>query len=149
MGGSLRVQPWGDCEPPEYFADFSLLRGWSGCGRLTGEILLIAIAAISIGANGWNDIEGPVRSLHARVRRMSGFLPLPGGLRLARHLQPGLSRGSTRRTLDKRASCVRLGDVDCHGLSTGEVVAIDGKSLRDTRCPANKSIAQSFRWASI
>ena len=53
------------------------IRRWRNAGHLLEEILLIAIAAILSGANGWNEIED-----YARCKRewLSGFLKLPGGI---------------------------------------------------------------------
>src|SRR5664279_2522711 len=63
--------------PLKYFADLRDPRVERTREHLLEEILLIAIAAILSGANGWNEIED-----YARCKRewLNGFLKLPGGI---------------------------------------------------------------------
>jgi DDE_Tnp_1-associated len=63
--------------PLKYFAEMRDPRVERTREHLLEEILLIAIAAILSGANGWNEIED-----YARSKRdwFQSFLALPGGI---------------------------------------------------------------------
>lgn len=110
--------------------------------HLLEEILLIAIAAILSGANGWNEIEN-----YGKAKRewLSSFLRLSGGIpshdsfnRVFAALAPEeLEKGFAAWV----GSIARL--------TAGEVVAIDGKTLRGTRTTAGKAIVRMVSaWAN-
>ena len=63
--------------PLKYFAELKDLHVERTREHLLQEILLIAIAAIFSGANGWNEIEN-----YGKAKRewLSSFLRLPGGI---------------------------------------------------------------------
>src|SRR5579859_3107840 len=63
--------------PLKYFAELKDPRVERTREHLLEEILLIAIAAILSGANGWNEIEN-----YGKAKRewLSSFLRLPGGI---------------------------------------------------------------------
>src|ERR1035438_8665612 len=63
--------------PLQYFADLKDPRVERTREHLLEEIVLIAIAAILSGANGWNEIEN-----YGKAKRawLSSFLDLPGGI---------------------------------------------------------------------
>ena len=129
--------------PLKYFADLRDPRVERTREHLLEEILLIAIAAILSGANGWNEIED-VRSLQARVvERLS---EAAGRHSLARHLQPGLLARFDPEELEKGfAAWVS----SIAKLTAGEVVAIDGKALRGTSVPGKKAIVHMVSaWAN-
>jgi hypothetical protein len=63
--------------PLKYFAELKDPRVERTREHLLEEILLIAIAAILSGANGWNEIEN-----YGKAKRswLASFLRLPGGI---------------------------------------------------------------------
>jgi hypothetical protein len=63
--------------PLKYFAELRDPRVERTREHLLGEILLIAIAAVLSGANGWNEIEDYAQS---KVEWFKSFLRLPGGI---------------------------------------------------------------------
>jgi hypothetical protein len=97
------------------------------------DILFIAITSIICGAESWYDMEEFGK---AKAEWLKEFLRLPGGIpshdtfnRVFSALEPvELEKGFA----DWTRAVARL--------SAGEVVAIDGKSMRGTRENGNKSI---------
>src|SRR5665213_1549458 len=127
--------------PLKYFADLRDPRVERTREHLLEEIVLMAIAAILSGANGWNEIEA-----YARCKRewLKSFLTLPGGIpshdtfnRVFSALDPEeLEKGFVAWV----SSIAKL--------TAGEVVAIDGKALRGTREPGSKAIVHMVSaWA--
>jgi predicted transposase YbfD/YdcC len=128
--------------PLKYFAEMRDPRVERTREHLLEEILLIAIAAILSGANGWNEIED-----YARSKRdwFQSFLALPGGIpshdtfnRVFSALDPEeLEKGFVAWV----SSIARL--------TAGEVVAIDGKALRGTQEAGKKAIVHMVSaWAN-
>lgn len=128
--------------PLKYFAELKDPRVERTREHLLEEILLIAIAAILSGANGWNEIEN-----YGKAKRewLKSFLTLPGGIpshdtfnRVFAALEPGeLEKGFAAWV----ASIARL--------TAGEVVAIDGKTLRGSRKTGSKRIVHMVSaWAN-
>ena len=117
--------------PLRYFAELRDPRVERTREHLLEEILLMAIAAILSGANGWNEIEDYAQS---KVEWFESFLRLPGGIpshdtfnRVFSALDPEeLEKGFVAWV----SSIARL--------TAGEVVAIDGKALRGTQEPSKK-----------
>jgi predicted transposase YbfD/YdcC len=115
----------------KHFADLRDPRVERTREHLLEEILLIAIAAILSGANGWNEIEGYAHSKHDWFQ---SFLTLPGGIpshdtfnRVFSALDPEeLEKGFVAWV----SSIAKL--------TAGEVVAIDGKTLRGASEPSKK-----------
>jgi len=109
--------------PLKYLAEVTDPRVERTREHLLEEILLITIAAVLSGADSWNEIEDYG---HAKQAWLQSFLSLPGGIpshdtfnRVFARLDPDeLERGFLQwvRAIAK--------------LTTGEVVAIDGKALR-------------------
>ena len=128
--------------PLKYFAELKDPRVERTREHLLEEILLISIAAILSGANGWNEIEN-----YGKAKRawLSSFLRLPGGIpshdtfnRVFAALAP--------EELEKRF-VAWVGSIA--RLTSGEVVAIDGKTLRGTRTTAGKPIVHMVSaWAN-
>lgn len=127
--------------PLKYFAELKDPRVERTREHLLEEILLIAIAAILSGANGWNEIEN-----YGKTKRqwLGSFLQLPGGIpshdtfnRVFTALDPEqLEQGFAAWV----ASIARL--------TAGEVVAIDGKTLRGTRSPGGTALVHMVSaWA--
>jgi hypothetical protein len=128
--------------PLKYFAELTDPRVERNREHLLEEILLIAIAAVLSGAESWNDIEDYGR---AKQEWRKTFLRLPGGIpshdtfnRVFAALDPEeLERGFV--------AWVR----QIARLTAGEVVAIDGKTLRGTRQVGGKAIVQMVSaWAN-
>src|SRR5271157_3607141 len=119
--------------PLKYFAELRDPRVERTREHLLEEILLIAIAAILSGANGWNEIEDYADS---KLEWFQSFLTLPGGIpshdtfhRVFSALDPEeLEKGFVAWV----TSIAKL--------TAGEVVAIDGKTLRGTCEPGKKAI---------
>jgi len=115
--------------PLKHFADLSDPRVERTREHLLEEILLITIAAILSGANGWNEIEDYAHSKHAWFQ---SFLTLPSGIpshdtfnRVFSALDPEeLEKGFVAWV----SSIAKL--------TAGEVVAIDGKTLRGASEPS-------------
>jgi predicted transposase YbfD/YdcC len=128
--------------PLKYFAELSDPRVERTREHLLEEILLMAIAAVLSGAGSWNETEG-----YGNAKRpwFKGFLKLPGGIpshdtfnRVISALDPSeLEQGFS----DWVVSIARL--------TTGEVVAIDGKALCGTREAGKKTLVPMVSaWAS-
>lgn len=128
--------------PLRYFAELKDPRVKRTRRHLLQDILLIAIAAILSGAGGWDEIE---RYGKAKKSWLKSFLPLPHGIpshdtfnRVFQALDPAeLEKGF----LDWVNSIAQL--------TAGEVVAIDGKSLRGTAGAGGQPIVHMVSaWAS-
>jgi len=128
--------------PLKYFAELRDPRVERTREHLLEEILLIAIAAVLSGANGWNEIED-----YARSKRdwFKSFLTLPSGIpshdtfnRVFSALDPEeLEKGFVAWV----SSIAKL--------TAGEVVAIDGKALRGTQEAGKKAIVHMVSaWAN-
>jgi hypothetical protein len=117
--------------PLKHFADLRDPRVERTREHLLEEILLITIAAVLSGANGWNEIEDYAYSKHAWLK---SFLTLPSGIpshdtfnRVFSALDPEeLEKGFVAWV----SSIAKL--------TAGEVVAIDGKTLRGASEPSKK-----------
>lgn len=128
--------------PLKYFAELRDPRVERTREHLLEEILLISIAAILSGANGWNEIEDYG---HSKIEWFKSFLTLPGGIpshdtfnRVFSALDPEeLEKGFAAWV----SSIAKL--------TAGEVVAIDGKALRGTREPGKKAMVPMVSaWAT-
>jgi hypothetical protein len=109
---------------------------------LLEEIILIAIAAILSGANGWNEIENYG---NAKREWLGSFLTLPGGIPshdTFNRVFAVLDTVALEKSFVAWVSSIAK-------LTAGEVVAIDGKSLRGTRRADGKPIVHMVSaWAS-
>jgi predicted transposase YbfD/YdcC len=109
--------------------------------HLLSDIVFIAIAAILCGAGSWDEME---RFGKAKKAWLKSFLPLPHGIpshdtfnRVFQALAPEELEKSFLHWVSSMAQ-----------LTQGEVVAIDGKSLRGTRSVDGKSIVHMVSaWA--
>jgi predicted transposase YbfD/YdcC len=128
--------------PLKYFAEMRDPRVKRTREHLLEEILLITIAAILSGASGWNEVEDYARS---KIEWFKSFLRLPGGIpshdtfnRVFSALDPEeLEKGFVAWV----SSIAKL--------TSGEVVAIDGKALRGT-CQLGKKamVHRVSAWAN-
>lgn len=128
--------------PLKYFAELTDPRVERTREHLLEEILLIAIAAVLSGANSWNEIEDYGK---AKKQWLKTFLRLPAGIpshdtfnRVFSALDPEeLEKGFVAWV----ASIARL--------TSGEVVAIDGKSLRGSKVTGKKALVHMVSaWAN-
>ena len=128
--------------PLKYFAELQDPRVERNREHLLEEILWMTIAAVLSGAGGWNEIEHYCQTKRKWLR---SFLRLPGGIpshdtfnRVFSLLDPEqLEKGFTRWV----SALAKLTD--------GEVVAIDGKTLRGTREAGKKAIVHMVSaWAN-
>lgn len=128
--------------PLRYFAELRDPRVERTRRHLLQDIVLISIAAILSGASGWDEIE---RYGKAKKPWLKSFLALPHGIpshdtfnRVFQALDPAELENSF---LGWVRSLARL--------TVGEVVAIDGKSLRGTAEAGAKPIVHMVSaWAS-
>ena len=128
--------------PLKYFAELKDPRVERTRRHLLQGIVLISIAAILSGAGGWDEIE---RYGKAKKAWLKSFLALPHGIpshdtfnRVFQALDPAELEKSF---LDWVKATARL--------TAGEVVAIDGKSLRGTAGAEGKPIVHMVSaWAS-
>ena len=127
--------------PLKYFAELKDPRVERTREHVLEEILLIAIAAILSGANGWNEIENYGK---AKIDWLRTFLTLPSGIpshdtfnRVFQALDPQeLEKGFVAWV----TSIARL--------TAGEVVAIDGKALKGTRQAGKALVHMVSAWAN-
>src|ERR1017187_356434 len=128
--------------PLKYFAELRDPRVERTREHLLEEILLMAIAAVLSGAGSWNEIEG-----YGKAKRpwFKGFLQLPGGVpshdtfnRVISALDPAeMEKGFAHWV------------VSIAQLTSGEVVAIDGKALCGTREAGKETLVHMVSaWAS-
>jgi hypothetical protein len=119
--------------PLPHFADLQDPRLPRTRRHLLADIVLIAIAAILSGAEGWDDIE---RYGQAKQEWLKSFLALPHGI-------PSQTRStvSFRSWTPAELKKHFLDWVNAIARRTqGEVVAIDGKSLRGTTASGGKPL---------
>jgi len=112
------------------------------------DILVIAVCAVICGAEGWEDIEEYGK---AQAEWFTEVLDLPNGI-------PGhdtFRRVLSRRVLshldpDELTQCFMSWTSALSDLSGGEIVAIDGKTLRHSfdRAASKKAIHMVSAWAS-
>src|SRR5271167_3266285 len=128
--------------PLKYFAELRDPRVERNREHQLEEVLLISIAAVLSGAESWNDIADYGE---AKLEWLKTFLTLPSGIpshdtfnRVFAALDPDeMERGFVAWV----SSIAKL--------TTGEVVAIDGKTLCGTREAGKKSLVHMVSaWAS-
>jgi predicted transposase YbfD/YdcC len=128
--------------PLKYFSELRDPRVERTKEHLLEEILLITIAAVLSGADSWNEIEDYA---HAKHEWLKSFVGLPGGIpshdtfnRVFSLLDPAELEKSFLGWVRSMAK-----------LTAGEVVAIDGKSLRGTGQSDKRAIVHMVSaWAN-
>ena len=137
----IKLQQGAMDTPLKYFAELTDPRVERNREHLLVEILLIAIAAVLSGAESWNDIADYGED---KQEWLKTFLSLPSGIpshdtfnRVFAALDPAeMEKGFATWV----SSIARL--------TAGEVVAIDGKSLRGTRETGKKKLVHMVSaWA--
>ena len=108
------------------------------------DLLFITICAVICGADGWEDIE---EFAHAKEEWLRRHLELPGGLPSDDTFRRVLSR------IDPVAfeACFRRWTASVVEHTQGEVIAIDGKTLRGSYDARNEKAALCMvsAWASV
>jgi len=128
--------------PLKYFAELRDPRVERTRCHLLQDIVLIAIAAILSGASGWDEIE---RYGKAKQSWLKSFTLLPHGMPSHDTFNRVFQALDPVELEDSFLGWVRA----TAGLTAGEVVAIDGKSLRGMAGADGKSIVPMVSaWAS-
>jgi len=107
------------------------------------DILVIAVCAVICGAEGWEDIEEYGK---AQADWFAEFLDLPNGIPSHDTFRRVLSRLDP----DELTECFVSWTTALSDLSGGEIVAIDGKTLRHSydQAAAKKAIHMVSAWAN-
>jgi predicted transposase YbfD/YdcC len=127
--------------PLEYFSRLTDPRVKRTREHLLEEILLIAIAAVLSGAESWNDIADYGES---KQDWLKSFLALPGGIPSHDTFNRVFSALDPEEFEQGFAAWVAA----IAKLTTGEVVAIDGKTLCGTRTGGKKQLVHMVSaWA--
>ncbi len=128
--------------PLKYFAELRDPRVKRTREHLLEEILLLAIAAVLSGAGSWNEIEDYGKAKRAWFK---GFLQLPGGIPSHDTFNRVISALDPAEMEKGFADWV----VSIAKLTSGEVVAIDGKALCGTREAGKAALVHMVSaWAS-
>ncbi len=128
--------------PLKYFAELRDPRVERTREHLLEEILLLAIAAVLSGAGSWNEIEDYGKAKRAWFK---GFLQLPGGIPSHDTFNRVISALDPAEMEKGFADWV----VSIAKLTSGEVVAIDGKALCGTREAGKAALVHMVSaWAS-
>lgn len=128
--------------PLQYFSELTDPRVERTREHLLEEILLITIAAVLSGADSWDEIEDYG---HAKQAWLQSFLTLPGGI----PSHDTFNRVFSRLDPDELERCFLEWVRAIAKLTAGEVVAIDGKSLRGSGTGGKKAMVQMVSaWAS-
>jgi len=129
--------------PLQYFAELKDPRVERNREHLLEEILLIAIAAVLSGAESWNDMEEYGKAKNDWLRT---FLQLPGGIPshdTFNRVFAALDSEELEKGFVAWVSSIAR-------LTAGEVVAIDGKSLRGSGTGTGKPIVHMVSaWAGV
>ena len=128
--------------PLEYFAELKDPRVEGRSDHLLEEILLITIAAVLSGADSWNEIED-----YGKAKRdwLGSFLRLPGGI----PSHDTFNRVFSLLDPAELETCFLHWVSSIAQMTAGEVVAIDGKSLRGTREGGKKALVHMVSaWAN-
>ena len=128
-------------DPLQYFSELTDPRVERTREHLLEEILLITIAAVLSGADRWNEIEDYG---HAKQAWLQSFLTLPGGI----PSHDTFNRVFSRLDPDELERCFLQWVRAIAKLTAGEVVAIDGKSLRGSGAGGKAMVHMVSAWAS-
>lgn len=126
-----------------YFADLTDPRDERGKEHLLQDILAIAICAVICGAESWNDIE---LYGHAKQEWFSSFLKLGNGI----PSHDTFARVFARLDPQQMQQCFLSWIEAVSQLTAGEVIAIDGKTVRHSYDTSNGkgAIHMVSAWAS-
>ena len=128
--------------PIKYFSNLTDPRIERTKEHLLDDILFIAIASVICGAESWNDMENYGKSKEAWLK---GFLKLPNGIPSHDTFNRVFS------TLDPQEleTCFLDWVKSVAEITKGEVISIDGKSIRGSKEKGSKSIVHMVSaWAN-
>lgn len=127
--------------PVEYFSELDDPRVDRTKDHLLEDIIFITIAAVICGAETWNDIENYGNS---KKEWLQTFLKLPNGI----PSHDTFNRVFSAIEPEQLEKCFANWVSAVCNLTNGEVVSIDGKTLRGSRDKGNKSIVHMVSaWA--
>ena len=107
----------------EHFSSLEDLRRAQGRRHNLLDIVAMTICAVVAGAGGWDDVE---LFAQCKIQWFRRFLELPNGIPCS----DTFARVFARIDPDRFRDCFRAWESSVHRLTQGEVVAIDGKTLR-------------------
>ena len=129
--------------PLQFFAEMQDPRVERTKDHLLVDIIFITIASVICGAESWYDVEAFGEAKHEWLKK---FLKLPNGI-------------PTHDTFNRVFACLDSGELgqcflnwtqSVSRLTEGEVVSLDGKTLRGSRDKGSKSIVHMVSaWASV
>jgi predicted transposase YbfD/YdcC len=128
--------------PINYFSNLTDPRVERTKDHLLDDIIFIAIAAVICGAESWNDMENYGKSKESWLK---GFLQLPNGIPSHDTFNRVFS------TLDPQEleKCFLDWVKSVAQITKGEVISIDGKSIRGSKEKGSKSIVHMVSaWAN-
>jgi len=129
--------------PIEYFSEIEDPRVDRTKEHLLEDIIFITIAAVICGAETWNDIENYGNS---KKKWLKQFLKLPNGIPSHDTFNRVFSAIEPKQLESCFANWVKA----VCALTEGEVISIDGKTIRGSRDKGNKSIVHMVSaWAQI
>lgn len=128
--------------PLQFFAGLSDPRVERTKDHLLIDIIFITITAVICGADSWYDIEAYGK---AKFEWLKKFLKLPNGI----PTHDTFNRVFAALDPDELGKCFLTWTQSVSRLTKGEVISIDGKTLRGSRDKSNKSIVHMVSaWAS-
>ena len=129
--------------PLQFFAGMQDPRVERTKDHLLIDIIFITIASVICGAESWYDVEAFGEAKHEWLKK---FLKLPNGI-------------PTHDTFNRVFACLDSGELgqcflnwtqSVSRLTEGEVISLDGKTLRGSRDKGSKSIVHMVSaWASV
>ncbi len=129
--------------PIDFFADIADPRVDRTKDHLLEDIIFITIAAVICGAETWNDIQNYGKSKEGWLK---GFLQLPNGI----PSHDTFNRVFSALDPEKLEHCFLDWVKSVATLTKGEVISIDGKSIRGSRTKGSKSIVHMVSaWANL
>jgi predicted transposase YbfD/YdcC len=127
--------------PLQFFAGITDPRVERTKDHLLLDIIYITIAAVICGAESWYDIEAFGKAKHEWLKK---FLKLPNDI----PTHDTFNRVFAALDPDELGKCFLAWTQSVSRLTKGEVISIDGKSLRGTRDKGNKNIVHMVSaWA--
>ena len=112
-----------DANLMEHFSSLEDPRRAQGRRHNLLDIVAMTICAVVAGAEGWDDVELFAR---CKVQWFRRFLELPNGIPCS----DTFARVFARLDPDRFRDCFRAWASSAHRLTQGEVIAVDGKTLR-------------------
>lgn len=128
--------------PINYFSNLTDPRVERTKDHLLEDIIFIAIASVICGAESWNDMENYGQS---KEEWLKGFLSLPNGI----PSHDTFNRVFSSLDPDELEACFLEWVRSVANITQGEVVSIDGKSIKGSKEKGSKSIVHMVSaWAN-